>query len=149
MLSLIPEIVININFLRLLGLITVFLFASGCPLAAVDYDKEKASQKQEFSNLLIEDSLLSYPQPSSFTIPQPANINATKEMAFQARRLAIREKLAAINLDEKDAWWRRIKLGDPHKYLLPIIAVIFQLILNETDLKAGVPPVSYLVLPQQ
>lgn len=47
--------------------------------------------------------------------------NQTKEEAFQQRSLAIREKLAARDLEELDAWWRRINLGDPHKYLLPVI----------------------------
>lgn len=47
--------------------------------------------------------------------------NQTKEDAFQQRSLAIREKLAARDLEELDAWWRRINLGDPHKYLLPVI----------------------------
>lgn len=45
----------------------------------------------------------------------------TQEAAFRARSLAIREKLAAEDLDKLDAWWRREKIGDPHKYLLPII----------------------------
>ena len=45
----------------------------------------------------------------------------TEEQAFQLRSLAIREKLAKQDLDKLDAWWRRINLGDPHKYLLPVI----------------------------
>ncbi|MDJ0577547.1 MAG: hypothetical protein QNJ65_20600 [Xenococcaceae cyanobacterium MO_234.B1] len=45
----------------------------------------------------------------------------SQEQAFQLRSLAIREKLAAQDLDKLDAWWRRINLGDPHKYLLPVI----------------------------
>jgi hypothetical protein len=45
----------------------------------------------------------------------------TKEEAFKQRSLAIREKLAARDLEELDAWWRKINLGDPHKYLLPVI----------------------------
>ena len=45
----------------------------------------------------------------------------TQEELFQLRSLAIREKLAAQDLDKLDAWWRRINLGDPHKYLLPVI----------------------------
>ena len=40
---------------------------------------------------------------------------------FEQRSLAIREKLAARDLEELDAWWREINLGDPHKYLLPVI----------------------------
>ncbi|HBB30611.1 MAG TPA: hypothetical protein DC064_01845 [Cyanobacteria bacterium UBA9273] len=43
------------------------------------------------------------------------------EAAFQARSLAIREKLAALDLDKLDVWWRRRNIGDPHKYLLPVI----------------------------
>ena len=45
----------------------------------------------------------------------------SQEQAFQLRSLAIREKLAAQDLDKLDAWWRRINLGDPHKYLLPVV----------------------------
>ncbi len=45
----------------------------------------------------------------------------SQEQAFQLRSLAIREKLAAEDLDKLDTWWRRINLGDPHKYLLPVI----------------------------
>jgi len=41
--------------------------------------------------------------------------------AFAEKSLAIRRKIAAENLDELDAWWRREKIGDPHKYLLPVI----------------------------
>ena len=48
---------------------------------------------------------------------------------FNVKGLAIREKMAAIDLEEKDAWWRRIQLGDPHKYLLPII--LARLSLNQ------------------
>ncbi|MFB2970862.1 hypothetical protein ACE1CD_17970 [Aerosakkonema sp. BLCC-F183] len=44
-----------------------------------------------------------------------------QEAAFQLRSLAIREKLAALDLDKLNAWWRREKIGDPHKYLLPVI----------------------------
>ncbi|MEB3281292.1 MAG: hypothetical protein VKK42_20450 [Lyngbya sp.] len=43
------------------------------------------------------------------------------EQAFQQRSLAIRQRVASEDLNKLDAWWRRIKLGDPHKYLLPVI----------------------------
>ncbi|WP_179050791.1 hypothetical protein [Nostoc sp. TCL26-01] len=43
------------------------------------------------------------------------------ETAFQARNLAIREQLAAVDLNKLDAWWRREQISDPHKYLLPVI----------------------------
>jgi len=48
-------------------------------------------------------------------------LDATQEAAFQAGRLAIREKVAAEDLDQLDTWWRSAKIGDPHKYLLPVI----------------------------
>ena len=48
------------------------------------------------------------------------NFASTPE-AFEQRSLAIRQKLAARDLKELDAWWREINLGDPHKYLLPVI----------------------------
>ncbi|MDJ0554754.1 MAG: hypothetical protein QNJ68_09995 [Microcoleaceae cyanobacterium MO_207.B10] len=46
---------------------------------------------------------------------------AQKETDFQRRSLAVRKKLAAIDLEALDSWWRREKIGDPHKYLLPVI----------------------------
>lgn len=49
------------------------------------------------------------------------NLNNPEEAAFQARGMAIREKLAAQDLDKLDTWWRRRKIYDPHKYLLPVI----------------------------
>jgi len=48
-------------------------------------------------------------------------LDQAQEAAFQARSLALREKLAAEDLDKLDAWWRRRKISDPHKYLLPVI----------------------------
>lgn len=51
----------------------------------------------------------------------PAGWDKAQSAAFQTRSLAIREKLAAVDLDKLDAWWRREKIGDPHKYLLPVI----------------------------
>lgn len=45
----------------------------------------------------------------------------TSKAAFQERSLAIRRKMAARDLDKLDAWWRREHIGDPHKYLLPVI----------------------------
>ncbi len=58
------------------------------------------------------------------------NQEELEEQAFQLRSLAIREKLAARDLDRLDAWWQRINLGDPHKYLLPVI--LSRLSLKET-----------------
>ncbi len=43
------------------------------------------------------------------------------EQAFQQRSLAIRQRVASEDLNKLDGWWRRVKLGDPHKYLLPVI----------------------------
>jgi len=43
------------------------------------------------------------------------------EQAFQQRSLAIRQRVASEDLNSLDEWWRRVKLGDPHKYLLPVI----------------------------
>ena len=44
-----------------------------------------------------------------------------EENKFQERSLAIRQKLAALDLEELDSWWRLRKIGVPHKYLLPVI----------------------------
>ena len=52
--------------------------------------------------------------------PLQQNI-AQKENDFQLRSLAVQKKLAAINLEALDSWWRQKKIGDPHKYLLPVI----------------------------
>jgi hypothetical protein len=62
----------------------------------------------------------SFSPQSSVAVEQSID-NQTKEEAFQQRSLAIREKLAARDVEELDAWWRRINLGDPHKYLLPVM----------------------------
>jgi len=43
------------------------------------------------------------------------------EAAFRARSLAIREKVAAADLEGLDTWWRTRTISDPHKYLLPVI----------------------------
>ncbi|HBE16659.1 MAG TPA: hypothetical protein DEG17_08500 [Cyanobacteria bacterium UBA11149] len=43
------------------------------------------------------------------------------EGSFLARSLAIREKLAAEDLDGLALWWQKRKIGEPHKYLLPVI----------------------------
>ncbi|MGB3508546.1 MAG: hypothetical protein WBA93_04765 [Microcoleaceae cyanobacterium] len=53
------------------------------------------------------------------------------ENQFQARSLAIRQKLAARDLEALDSWWRREKIGDPHKYLLPVI--LARLSLKDTE----------------
>lgn len=58
------------------------------------------------------------------------------EAAFQLRSLAIRQRLAALDLAELDRWWRREKIGDPHKYLLPVI--VARLSLEETDESAQI-----------
>lgn len=60
-----------------------------------------------------------YPE-SARAVENYTEIQAEPE-AFHRRSLAIREKLAAQNLKELDAWWQQINLGDPHKYLLPVI----------------------------
>ena len=57
----------------------------------------------------------------AITNQKKARETQTQEELFQLRSLAIREKLSAQDLDKLDAWWRRINLGDPHKYLLPVI----------------------------
>lgn len=43
------------------------------------------------------------------------------EAGFQERSLAIRQKVAAENLEELDNWWPTVNISDPHKYLLPVI----------------------------
>lgn len=55
----------------------------------------------------------------SQTLPTPAK--SETEAAFQARSLAIREKIATEDLDELAIWWQKRNIGDPHKYLLPVI----------------------------
>ncbi|MFB2893582.1 hypothetical protein ACE1CI_11780 [Aerosakkonemataceae cyanobacterium BLCC-F50] len=57
----------------------------------------------------------------NYLVAIQGNSVTKEEAAFADRSLAIRQKIAALNLDELDAWWRREKIGDPHKYLLPVI----------------------------
>lgn len=52
--------------------------------------------------------------------PPHSSLDAT-EVAFQRRSLLIRQRIARQNLEERDRWWRRNDIPDPHKYLLPII----------------------------
>lgn len=52
------------------------------------------------------------------------------EVQFQRRSLLIRQRIARQNLEERDRWWRRNDIGDPHKFLLPII--LARLSLPET-----------------
>lgn len=112
---------INTNLKIIIGLTTVLIFASSCDLHSSDYPPQNYHLETEVYNPFLEDSIFYPAKLSNLIIPQPQGTNSPAEIAFQARGLAIRKKLAAINLDEKDAWWRRIKLGDPHKYLLPVI----------------------------
>lgn len=44
-----------------------------------------------------------------------------EDTAFAKRSLALRQKLAERDLDELNIWWRKRNIGDPHKYLLPVI----------------------------
>ncbi len=73
-----------------------------------------------FSLLPLISCTNSFPPESSVTVENSTDIQA-KEKAFELRSLAIREKLAARDLEKLDAWWQRVNLGDPHKYLLPVI----------------------------
>jgi hypothetical protein len=62
------------------------------------------------------------PKPLVKSTPAPASTQLSRLPAtFEARSMAIREKLAAEDLKKLDAWWRREKIEDPHKYLLPVI----------------------------
>ncbi|NET41098.1 hypothetical protein [Okeania sp. SIO2B3] len=63
------------------------------------------------------------------TLLQPNTVE--EESKFQARSLAIRKKLAAVDLEELDSWWRPRNIGDPHKYLLPVI--LARLSLEDTQ----------------
>ncbi|WP_083620610.1 hypothetical protein [Planktothrix serta] len=111
----------NTLFKILIGLTAIFIFASGCRSHSVNSQSQKPDLETQIPNLLLEDFALNSVPPKNLIIPQPLKVNSSEEIAFQARSLAIQKKLAALNLDEKEAWWRQIKLGDPHKYLLPII----------------------------
>lgn len=44
-----------------------------------------------------------------------------EEKYFAARSLAVRKQLASQDLVALNSWWKREKIGDPHKYLLPVI----------------------------
>ena len=61
-------------------------------------------------------------KPLAESTPTLASTQVTpKEATFEGRSMAIREKLAAEDLNKLDAWWRREKIRDPHKFLLPVI----------------------------
>lgn len=63
-------------------------------------------------------------QAGFVTVARPFRVGAAgvgSEEDFAARSLAIREELAARDLDKLDDWWRERNIGDPHKYLLPVI----------------------------
>ncbi|MGB3402500.1 MAG: hypothetical protein WBA77_07400 [Microcoleaceae cyanobacterium] len=72
------------------------------------------------TNTREENILLEADLPFDNSI-QNSIFDGADEAKFNTKGLAIRSKMAAIDLAEKDAWWRKIQLGDPHKYLLPII----------------------------
>lgn len=57
----------------------------------------------------------------SYRVAVESDRPGDEEAAFAARSLTLRKKIAAQDLDKQDAWWRREKIGDPHKYLLPTI----------------------------
>lgn len=83
---------------------------NGCAAAnKAETINESQKQERESFNILAEELNLS-------KVPE-----STLEKNYQKRSLAIREKLAAKDLDKLDAWWRRESIGDPHKYLLPVI----------------------------
>ncbi|OLP18914.1 hypothetical protein BST81_08345 [Leptolyngbya sp. 'hensonii'] len=51
------------------------------------------------------------------SIPRPE----AEELALQQRGLALRQHLAATDLNGLNTWWRQRHIPDPHKYLLPVI----------------------------
>ncbi|GET41300.1 hypothetical protein [Microseira wollei] len=62
------------------------------------------------------------PKPLAESTPAPTNAQFSRLPAtLEGRSMAIREKLAAEDLNKLDAWWQRENIGDPHKYLLPVI----------------------------
>lgn len=81
-------------------------------------------------------------ETESFNVLAP---ESALEKHFQKRSLAIREKLAAKDLEKLAAWWRRINLEDPHKYLLPVILARLSL-QNEAAGKNYDPQNSWEVL---
>jgi len=107
---------------------------NGCAIGnkAETINREEKEQTESF-NIFARELKLSQ-QPES-----------ALEKNFQKRSLAIREKLAAKDLEELDAWWRRINLGDPHKYLLPVILARLSL-QNEAAGKNYDPQNSWEVL---
>jgi hypothetical protein len=62
------------------------------------------------------------PKPLIESTPAPISTQISRLPAtFEGRSLAIREKVAAGDLEKLDAWWQRERIGEPHKYLLPVI----------------------------
>ncbi|MGB3536061.1 MAG: hypothetical protein WBA13_21415 [Microcoleaceae cyanobacterium] len=95
-------------------LLTTILGVTGCQLISQNKDNDNIRNLQQKQSV------------------EQQNEKVNDIYNFKRKGLAIREKIAAIDLDEKDAWWRRIQLGDPHKYLLPII--LARLSLNQESI---------------
>lgn len=59
-----------------------------------------------------------HPTPS---IEHQSPVSASETSNFEARSLALRQQIAAQDLEELETWWQKRGIGDPHKYLLPVI----------------------------
>mgnify|MGYP006246818401 FL=1 len=72
---------------------------------------------------------LSYtPSTSLSTSP---NKNDAKLDLFKERSFLVRKKIASLNIESLNQWWKERNIEDPHKFLLPVI--LARLSLQDTS----------------
>ncbi|MDJ1176200.1 hypothetical protein [Roseofilum capinflatum] len=59
-----------------------------------------------------------HPTPS---VEHQSPVSEEEASNFEARSLALRQQIASQDLEDLEIWWQKRSIGDPHKYLLPVI----------------------------
>ncbi|MDJ1170323.1 hypothetical protein PMG71_12865 [Roseofilum sp. BLCC_M154] len=59
-----------------------------------------------------------HPTPS---VEHQSPVSEEEASNFSARSLALRQQIASQDLEDLEIWWQKRGIGDPHKYLLPVI----------------------------
>ncbi|MBP0009616.1 hypothetical protein [Roseofilum sp. Belize Diploria] len=70
--------------------------------------------------ILVFLSLLTgtHPTPS---VERQSSVAFSQTSTFEDRSLALRQQIASQDLEDLEIWWQKRNIGDPHKYLLPVI----------------------------
>ncbi|MDB9517195.1 hypothetical protein PN466_09570 [Roseofilum reptotaenium CS-1145] len=70
--------------------------------------------------ILVFLSLLTgtHPTPS---VERQSSVAFSQTSTFEDRSLALRQQIASQDLEDLEIWWQKRDIGDPHKYLLPVI----------------------------